>query len=86
MNNEEKERVEMSSDNNVLDFHIIKDVSLFNFEPQPDITAYELALIAKKIKFQINKDIVDRLPEETKRHFQRFVNVKKVEEELKENG
>ena len=62
-----------------------KDASLFNFEPQPDITAYELALIAKAIEFQITKGIVDRLPEETKRHFQRFVNVKKVNEAIDEN-
>lgn len=52
---------------------IMGDGRRYAYDPQPDITVYELALIAPVFAFRhksIMRPFFDRLPVEAKRHFE----------------
>lgn len=43
--------------------------SRYSFEPEKDITAYELAFVLQTLQVFCDKGIFDRLPVEVARHF-----------------
>ena len=45
------------------------NVKKFDFIPKKDVTAYELAVIANIIEFQVTSDVVARMPKKIQRHF-----------------